>query len=63
LPSGNSFDVLVKIIVVLSQEIALDHDVVVPEFFGAKLRVVMCPIMRSATPQSTPAIHDLCPAD
>jgi hypothetical protein len=54
LPSRNSFDLLVKIIVVLSQVIASDHDVVVPEFFGVKLRIVMCPIMRRAPPNPRP---------
>jgi hypothetical protein len=63
LPSRDSFDLFVKTIVVLSQMIASDHDVVVPEFFGVTLRIVTSPIMRGATRQSTPAIHNLCPAD
>jgi hypothetical protein len=53
MPSRNCFDLLVKTIVVLSYVIARPglnfiYDVVVLEFFGVKLRIVMHPIMRAA---------------
>ena len=56
--SRNCFDLLVKIIVVLSHVIASRHlslfvyDVVTLKFSGVKLRIVLWPIMRGA-PLST----------
>ncbi len=57
MPSRNCFDLLVKIVVVLAHVIAsarlnFVEDVIVLEFFGVKLRMVMYLIMRG-TPWRT----------